>query len=326
MNAVGRFLLLNLIILPTRPKKSAHAYQAIWDATRGSPLLYHGQDLAAAVATRLGADWQVELGMRYGNPSIASALDKLIAAGVDRVVALPLFPHTASSSSGSALAELYASPARARRCPGWRRCRRSTTTTASSPPRPRWRRRSSPRTGPSTCCSRSTACPSATCAPPTRRAPLPGQRRAAAPPRRPQPRLLPRAELRDRPRADRAPRARPGHHLDRVPVAARQACRGSVRTPIEVLAELARQRRQARRGDVPGVRRRLPRDRRGDRPARGGVVEGARRRVADAGAVAQRHAGVGRCGGGDGPPRRRARPCTARSRQGWVAPSKPSSG
>ncbi len=107
MNAVGRFLLLNLIILPTRPKKSAHAYQAIWDATRGSPLLYHGQDLAAAVATRLGADWQVELGMRYGNPSIASALDKLIAAGVDRVVALPLFPHTASSSSGSALAELY---------------------------------------------------------------------------------------------------------------------------------------------------------------------------------------------------------------------------
>jgi ferrochelatase len=45
MNAVGRFLLLNLIILPTRPKKSAHAYQAIWDATRGSPLLYHGQDL-----------------------------------------------------------------------------------------------------------------------------------------------------------------------------------------------------------------------------------------------------------------------------------------
>ena len=59
------------------------------------------------MATRLGADWQVELGMRYGNPSIASALDKLIAAGVDRVVALPLFPHTASSSSGSALAELY---------------------------------------------------------------------------------------------------------------------------------------------------------------------------------------------------------------------------
>ncbi|MBK9037296.1 MAG: ferrochelatase [Myxococcales bacterium] len=107
MNAVGRALLLNLIILPTRPRKSAHAYQQIWDATRGSPLLYNSRDLQEAVAARLGPGWVVELGMRYGNPSIASALDRLIAAGVERIVALPLFPHTASSSSGSALEELY---------------------------------------------------------------------------------------------------------------------------------------------------------------------------------------------------------------------------
>ncbi len=107
MNAVGRKLLLELVILPTRPSKSAHAYQQIWDPTRGSPLLYHGRDLVAGVAARLGDGWVVELGMRYGAPSIASALDRLIAAGVDRVIALPLFPHTASSSSGSALEELY---------------------------------------------------------------------------------------------------------------------------------------------------------------------------------------------------------------------------
>lgn len=107
MNPVGRKLLLELIILPTRPAKSARAYQAIWDATRGSPLLYHSQDLAAAVAARLGDGWKVALGMRYGTPSIASALEELIAAGVERVVVLPLFPHTASSSSGSAIAELY---------------------------------------------------------------------------------------------------------------------------------------------------------------------------------------------------------------------------
>lgn len=107
MNAVGRKLLLELIILPTRPAKSARAYQAIWDATRGSPLLYHGQDLVAAVQARLGDRWQVALGMRYGSPSIATALDGLIAAKVERVVVLPLFPHTASSSSGSALEELY---------------------------------------------------------------------------------------------------------------------------------------------------------------------------------------------------------------------------
>jgi ferrochelatase len=107
MNPVGRALLLNVVILPTRPRKSAHAYQAIWDRERGAPLLYHGRDLQAAVAAALGDTWRVELGMRYGTPSIATALDQLIAAGVDRVIALALFPHTASSSSGSALAELY---------------------------------------------------------------------------------------------------------------------------------------------------------------------------------------------------------------------------
>jgi protoheme ferro-lyase len=107
MNAVGRFLLLNLIILPTRPARARARVPAIWDATRGSPLLYHGEDLRRRWRRRLGDDWQVELGMRYGNAVDRQRARRLIAAGVDRVVALPLFPHTASSSSGSALAELY---------------------------------------------------------------------------------------------------------------------------------------------------------------------------------------------------------------------------
>src|SRR3954469_7875906 len=75
INPLGRWLLLNLLILPTRPAKSAHAYRAIWDATRGSPLLYHSLDLAAGVAKALGSDWHVELAMRYGKPTIASALE-----------------------------------------------------------------------------------------------------------------------------------------------------------------------------------------------------------------------------------------------------------
>ena len=108
MNPVGRFFLLNLVILPTRPAKSAHAYRTIWDAQRGSPLLFHGKDLTAAVAERLGPTWRVELGMRYGNPSIASALAALRAAGCDRIVALPMFPQYASSSTGSAVEELFA--------------------------------------------------------------------------------------------------------------------------------------------------------------------------------------------------------------------------
>ena len=80
MNRVGRPLLLEGVILPFRPKKSAHAYRQIWDAERGSPLLFHGRDLVRGVSERLGASWVVELGMRYGQPSLASAVDRLIAA------------------------------------------------------------------------------------------------------------------------------------------------------------------------------------------------------------------------------------------------------
>ena len=102
INPVGRALLLNLFILPFRPAKSAHAYASIWDAKRGSPLLYHSRDLAAAVATQLGADWHVELAMRYGQPSLAAALEAFAASGVERIVVLPLFPQYASSSTGTA--------------------------------------------------------------------------------------------------------------------------------------------------------------------------------------------------------------------------------
>ncbi|HWU90425.1 MAG TPA: ferrochelatase [Kofleriaceae bacterium] len=103
MNAVGRAALLHLVILPRRPKASAHAYQAIWDPERGSPLLYHSRELAAGVAAKLGDGWRVELAMRYGSPSIPDGLAALERAGVDRIVVLPLFPQYASSSTGTAV-------------------------------------------------------------------------------------------------------------------------------------------------------------------------------------------------------------------------------
>lgn len=103
INAVGRALLLNLVILPKRPASSARAYASIWDPARGSPLLFHSQDLAAGVAGKLGSGWRVELAMRYGNPSIATALAALESAAVDRIVVIPLFPQYASSSTGSAV-------------------------------------------------------------------------------------------------------------------------------------------------------------------------------------------------------------------------------
>jgi ferrochelatase len=106
INAALRWALLNLVILPTRPRKSAEAYQKIW-GERGSPLLFHGQDLAAAVRARLGADWAVELGMRYQKPSLASAMERLHAAGADRIIVFPLYPQYSASSTGSSVEEIY---------------------------------------------------------------------------------------------------------------------------------------------------------------------------------------------------------------------------
>jgi ferrochelatase len=107
LHPVGRAALLNLVILPRRPALSAEAYQKIWDPVRGSPLLFHSQDLAERVAERLGAGWRVELAMRYGSPSIESALERLRAAHADAVVVLPLYPQYAASSTGSTLEEVY---------------------------------------------------------------------------------------------------------------------------------------------------------------------------------------------------------------------------
>jgi ferrochelatase len=103
LSAVGRFLLLNLVILPFRPKKSAAAYQKVWDETHGSPLLYNSMNLHSAMQRALGADWQVALGMRYGNPSLKSAMERLHNAGVDELVVLPLYPQYATSSTASSI-------------------------------------------------------------------------------------------------------------------------------------------------------------------------------------------------------------------------------
>ncbi len=106
INPVGRALLLNLIILPFRPAKSAHAYRQIWDDKRGSPLLAFSKDLAAGVQQKLGDRWRVELAMRYGSPSIKSGLEALRRAGVDRIVALPLYPQYAASSTATSVARV----------------------------------------------------------------------------------------------------------------------------------------------------------------------------------------------------------------------------
>ena len=104
MPAPMRHLLLEAVILPFRPRRSAHAYRQIW-TDAGSPLTIHSRALAGAVAERLGDGYRVELGMRYRHPSIAEAADRLMSAGCRQFIVLPLFPQYASSAGGSALAE-----------------------------------------------------------------------------------------------------------------------------------------------------------------------------------------------------------------------------
>lgn len=106
ISPIGRWLLLNLIILPFRPAKSAAAYRKVW-TPQGSPLMVNSLALRDALRTRLCDTWQVELGMRYGNPSTGSALAALEAGRVNRIVAAPLYPQQASSSTGTALEQLY---------------------------------------------------------------------------------------------------------------------------------------------------------------------------------------------------------------------------
>jgi ferrochelatase len=102
-----RWPLVNLWIAPLRALRSARQYASVWTA-EGSPLMVNSLALRDALARELGAEFRVALGMRYGQPSIAQALGELLGSEVSRVLALPLYPQYASSSTGTALEALFA--------------------------------------------------------------------------------------------------------------------------------------------------------------------------------------------------------------------------
>lgn len=112
------WLILHGIVLRLRPYKSAKAYKAIW-TERGSPLLVLTQDLTNAVRRSLAndgyGDVQVEMAMRYGNPSIRSQLDIMRCSGLEHLIVLPLYPQYAAATTASAfdaVADVFS---------GWRR-------------------------------------------------------------------------------------------------------------------------------------------------------------------------------------------------------------
>jgi ferrochelatase len=94
------WLVLNGIILLLRPARSARAYRQIW-TERGSPLLFHSQDLADGVQAALSGRARVQLAMTYGRPSIETGLDALHVAGVRKVVVLPLYPQYSGTTTAA---------------------------------------------------------------------------------------------------------------------------------------------------------------------------------------------------------------------------------
>jgi len=100
--AFNRTLLVKGIIVPFRSPKTSKLYKEIWDEN-GSPLLYFSKIQAALLQDQLGPDYQVELAMRYQNPSIAAALEKMKANLVEDIRVIPMFPQYASASTGSVI-------------------------------------------------------------------------------------------------------------------------------------------------------------------------------------------------------------------------------
>jgi protoporphyrin/coproporphyrin ferrochelatase len=98
---LSRQLLVRGIIVPFRTSNSAKLYQMLW-TEEGSPIKTYGFKLLKAMRERLGDNVVVELAMRYQNPSIESAIKKLVFEDkVNEILVFPLFPHYASASTGS---------------------------------------------------------------------------------------------------------------------------------------------------------------------------------------------------------------------------------
>ncbi|TQV72626.1 ferrochelatase [Exilibacterium tricleocarpae] len=108
--------ILHGIILRIRPRKSAALYRQIW-WEKGSPLLVISSRQREKLQQQLGDAAVVKLGMRYGNPAIATALREFQAEGIDRVVVLPLYPQYGGPTTGATFDAVAGELRRWRRVP-----------------------------------------------------------------------------------------------------------------------------------------------------------------------------------------------------------------
>ncbi len=114
--------ILQGIVLNTRPRKTGANYKRIWNTARDeSPLRTYTRSQAEQLDARLATDGiPVEWGMRYGTPSTAAAIDRLIARGCDRILLLPLYPQYSASTTATANDQAFRALMRLRRQPALR--------------------------------------------------------------------------------------------------------------------------------------------------------------------------------------------------------------
>ena len=107
--AIARFFLVNLIIVPFRAPKSAKIYEHLWtnnglpDGIKGSPILYYGKSVQEKLQNALGDGYDVQLAMRYQNPSMDDVFQNLYKKNLEKIIIIPLFPQYASATTGSVI-------------------------------------------------------------------------------------------------------------------------------------------------------------------------------------------------------------------------------
>lgn len=97
-----RYILVHWIIVPRRKFQSSLKYKKIWGKEK-SPLLELTEKFSHELQNNLGPDYKVEIGMRYGEPNVSTALQKLLSAGVSNVIYLPMYPQYSRATVGSAI-------------------------------------------------------------------------------------------------------------------------------------------------------------------------------------------------------------------------------
>ncbi|VTR92649.1 ferrochelatase : Ferrochelatase OS=Mesorhizobium sp. L2C084A000 GN=hemH PE=3 SV=1: Ferrochelatase [Gemmata massiliana] len=111
--------LLYLRILPFRSGASAAKYRRIWDAKTGSPLLHYTVRQTELLQSQFPNN-PVRFGMIVGNPPLQNTIKEMVDSGVDKLIALPMFPQYSATSFASATDSLFKALTKVRRVPAVR--------------------------------------------------------------------------------------------------------------------------------------------------------------------------------------------------------------